>query len=88
MGAAAPRGKKLPIEILSQRQIGGNEHLLVIEAGGRYFLLGVTSSSISLLTEFSKEEINAWEEQGIPVFEDKQNLFSAFIEKEMKKRQR
>lgn len=68
--------------------VGKNERLLIVETVGRYFLLGSTSGGITVLAEFSEEEINAWRASEFPSTEEKQSFFSGILEKELKKKQR
>ena len=74
------------MEVLAQMQIGGNERLLIVKTVGRYFLLGAASGGVSLLAEFSEEEINAWKESEGTDPEANHALFSTFME--MKKKHR
>lgn len=74
------------MEVLAQVQIGANERLLVVKTVGRYFLLGSSGGGISMLVEFSEEEIDAWKEADVSVPEPKQAFLSTFME--MKKKHR
>ena len=47
-------------QILDRLALGREEALLLVRAGERYFLLGVTPSGISNLAEFSGEEAEGW----------------------------
>lgn len=87
-GSLGQRGKKLRMELLSQMMLGRNERLLIVQTVGRYFLLGSTGGGITVLAEFSEEEINAYKSSENPSNEDKQCLFSRLLENEMKKKQR
>ena len=51
------------LEILAQLPLGREQKLLVARAGERYFLLGVTASRVSMLTEFTAEEAALWRER-------------------------
>ena len=44
------------IEILAQTAIGKSEALILVQAGVRCFLLGVTANAITVLAEFTEEE--------------------------------
>lgn len=48
------------LRIVSQLSLGKDQRLLVVCAGERYLLLGVTSAGISTLMEFTPEEIETW----------------------------
>ena len=58
------------LRVLSRLPVGRDGTLAVVQAGERYFLLGITPSAISNLAEFTKEEAEAWsakqEEQPAP----------------------
>ena len=43
------------IEILAQTAIGKSEALILVQAGVRCFLLGVTANAITVLAEFTEE---------------------------------
>ncbi len=45
------------IKVLSQELIGKDQRLVLARAGDRYFLLGVTPNAITMLSEFSEEEM-------------------------------
>ena len=48
------------LSVLAQAPIGKEQRLAVIQAGERYFLVGVTAQNISLLAELSAEEAAQW----------------------------
>ena len=48
------------MEVVSQLTLGRDQKLLLVRAGGRWFLLGVTGANISALAEFTEEEAAAW----------------------------
>ena len=60
--AIAARGGK----VLSRLALGRDQQLLLVQAGERYFLLGVTASAVSNLAEFTPEQAQAWPEQNRP----------------------
>jgi flagellar protein FliO/FliZ len=47
------------LNVLSQLALGREQRLLLVEAGERYFLLGVTAGQITTLAELSREEAEA-----------------------------
>lgn len=49
------------LQILAQTRIGKEQRLAVVQAGPRYFLVGITMQNISLLAELSKEEASVWQ---------------------------
>ncbi len=54
------------LKVLSRMALGRDQQLVVVQAGERYFLLGVTSSAVSNLAEFTPEQAKAWPEQTRP----------------------
>ena len=65
------------IEVLTQELLGKDQRLVVARVGERYFLMGVTAQSISLLSELSADEVVSPAE---PVEPTQQNpsFFEAF----------
>ena len=51
------------LAILAQLPLGREQKLVVAQAGERYFLLGVTDSDITMLSEFTAEEAALWRRQ-------------------------
>ena len=51
------------LKVLSQLSVGKDQHLAVVQAGERFFLIGTTPSQITLLTEFTQEEAQSWQTQ-------------------------
>ena len=47
-------------KVLARLKLGKEQMLVLVQAGERYFLLGVTASAISTLAEFTQEEAAAW----------------------------
>lgn len=58
-GAQGPKGPE-QFQVLARLALGREESLVLVRAGERYFLLGVTPSGISNLAEFCGEEAEAW----------------------------
>lgn len=58
------------LRALARLSLGRDEALVIVQAGERYFLLGVTPAGISNLAEFTGEEAARWtagqEEQPAP----------------------
>ena len=48
------------LRVLHQLSLGKDQRLLVVRAGERILLLGVTASGISTLAEFTPEEAEIW----------------------------
>lgn len=46
--------------VLARLALGKDQALVVVQAGERYFLLGVTQSSVSTLAELTQEEAGPW----------------------------
>ncbi len=57
LGAASVQCK---LELLARLPLGKGQSLLVVRTGSRCFLLGVAQSSISLLAEFTQEDLETW----------------------------
>lgn len=49
--------------VLAQTQLGREQRVAVLQAGERFFLVGITSQSVSLLAELTKEEAGAWRKE-------------------------
>ena len=56
-------------KVLAKLTLGKEQMLALVQAGERFFLLGVTPSAISTLAEFSQEEAGSWldKQEGQPV---------------------
>lgn len=46
--------------VLAQTSLGKDQRVAVLQAGERFFLVGITPQSVSLLAELTKEEAGAW----------------------------
>ena len=64
LGAFGPLKAGGGLKVLAQLPLGRDQKLIVTQAGGRFFLLGVTATEISMLAEFTAEEAALWQEQG------------------------
>lgn len=53
-GFAGASGSSM--RLLSRLSLGQDKQLVLVEAGGRYWLLGVSSAGIQLVAELTKEE--------------------------------
>jgi flagellar biogenesis protein FliO len=49
-------GGKMPVSILSSRPLGGQQSLVVAEADGQRFLLGVSRNGIALISRLNANE--------------------------------
>ena len=49
-------GGNMPVSILSSRALGGQHSLVVAEADGQRFLLGISRGGISLITRLDAHE--------------------------------
>lgn len=47
-------------KVLARLNLGRDQMLVLVQAGERYFLLGVTAGAISTLAEYTQEEAAAW----------------------------
>ena len=48
------------LKVLARLTLGRDQALAIVQAGERYFLLGVTASAISTLAELTGEEAEVW----------------------------
>ena len=48
-------------KVLARLNLGREQMLILVQAGERWFLLGVTPSAISTLAEFTREEAELWQ---------------------------
>ena len=46
--------------VLTQTPIGKDQRLAVIQAGKRYFIVGITPQNITLISELTSEEAQPW----------------------------
>lgn len=60
LGMAAVAKGPNPMVILAHMPLGKDQRLVLVQVGERYFLLGVATSEISCLAEFTREEAEAW----------------------------
>jgi flagellar protein FliO/FliZ len=51
------------LAVLSRLTLGKEQQLVLIRAGDRYLLLGVTTAQMTTLAEFTKEEAESWQTQ-------------------------
>jgi flagellar protein FliO/FliZ len=49
------------LAVLSRLTLGKDQQLVLIRAGDRYLLLGVTTAQMTSLAEFTKEEAESWQ---------------------------
>ena len=59
---ALGKGRGRQMELLDQLPVGREQRLVMVRAGERFFLLGITAGEISALAEFTEEEAAAWRE--------------------------
>jgi flagellar biosynthetic protein FliO len=48
------------LAVLARLPLGKDQQLVVIQAGSRCFLLGVTATQVTTLAEFTQQEAEAW----------------------------
>lgn len=81
-GGLLPREGGSRMRILDRISIGRDQQLLVVQAGGRYLLLGSSADRLTLLTELTAEEGAQWQ---IPPSDASQNRkapdFGALLQK-------
>ena len=74
--------------ILSQQPLGKDRQIILVQVGERFFLLGNAASGISLLAEFTPEEIDAWREKERQMGEDGRRSFAQSLQEVLKQRGR
>lgn len=80
-------GKHEDLRLLVQLRLGKDQSVAVVQAGQRYFLVGLTPQSISLLAELSPEEAAQWIPAPAPTDGVQPPTFrQAFVENLKKKR--
>lgn len=79
-------GPALQLELIAQVGVGGNERLVVVKTGERYFLLGVTAGGISNLAELSEEDVAAWREIAAANASSKNGAFADTMNALLKKK--
>ena len=73
------------LRVLAQTQVGKDQRLAVVQAGTRYFLLGMTPQNISLLAELTEEEAAVWQGPEEPSPVPFQQAFQNAIHREKKR---
>lgn len=73
------------MEVLDQLTLGRDQKMVLVRAGGRYLLLGVTPAGISLLAELTAEEAASWK---MPQEAGEKMSFSAAFEAVLKQKKR
>ncbi len=58
-GFLGPGGGSDRFKVLARLSLGREQSLVLVQAGERYFLLGVASAGVSLVSELSREEAQA-----------------------------
>jgi len=67
-------GASAELCVLGQLNLGKGERLVLVKVHNRCLLLGVTEKNISVLTELSEEESEAWLEQADEPEDDSSNF--------------
>jgi flagellar protein FliO/FliZ len=60
-GPGIKAGSGGELAVLARQTLGRDQCLAVVKAGNRCYLLGVTASQITLLSELSPEEAASWQ---------------------------
>ena len=76
------RGKNL--HIIESCSVAPQSSIQILQAGERLFLVGVTREQISILAEITGQQVNSFDSEHMPMFE---NYFKKFLtpEKDEKK---
>ena len=59
-GGFGPGGLPKDLEVRGQLPLGRDQRLVLVRAGERWLLLGVTAAGISMVAEFTPEEAARW----------------------------
>lgn len=51
------------MHVIAQITLGRDRHVILIQVGDRYYLLGSTANEINLLSEIPAEEVETWREK-------------------------
>jgi flagellar protein FliO/FliZ len=51
------------LTVLSRLTLGKEQQLVMVRAGDRYFLIGVTAGQMTTLAEFTQQEAESWRSQ-------------------------
>jgi flagellar biogenesis protein FliO len=51
------------LTVLSRLSLGKDQQLAMVQAGDRYFLIGVTAGQMTTLAEFTQQEAERWQSQ-------------------------
>ena len=62
---ALGKGRGRQMELLDQLPVGREQRLVMVRAGERFFLLGITAGEISALAEFTAEEAALWQQEQV-----------------------
>lgn len=74
------------LRVLTQATLGRDQRLVVAECANRYFLLGVTEHSVSLIAELSEEEAQSWKpEQADHAVPTGRQSFSTLLQNKMRR---
>ena len=60
LGALGAAKGNEQFRVLARLALGKDQTLVMVQVGERYFLLGVTQSAVSTLTELTREEASPW----------------------------
>lgn len=89
LGLPSQASGGLRMKILAQTAVSREQRLVVAEAAGRYFLLGVSPGSIVNLAELTQEDMDGWQPWSDEKEESRRGGFSevlARLEKNRKPR--
>ncbi|MGP1612548.1 MAG: FliO/MopB family protein [Catonella sp.] len=60
------------IRVIETNRIAADKYLQIIEAGGKYFLIGISKSNISLISELSADQIKDFTRKEMEIFSFKE----------------
>ena len=86
LGSLGIGGGTENLRVLDQLSLGKDQRLLVVCAGDRFLLLGVTASGISTLAELTPEEAEAWLAREKTQLEQSPPSFTEALQKVLKQK--
>ena len=81
----AGRAANDDFRVLAQTSLGRDQRLVVAECGSRYFLLGVTEHSVSLVAELSEEEALRWKPGAAETVPTGRQSFATLLQNKMRR---
>lgn len=64
------------IKIIDKMVLGQDKMIVIVQIGKKFFLIGVASSNIQMITELSEEEIISYEKEETQISANFKEIFS------------